>query len=284
MNLAGRALLVLAVGALVAGQWQPHDVDAIDLLERHAAPSRAHLLGTDHVGRDLLSRLLVGAWHTLVVLTTVSLVAGGLGVLVGVVAAVAPPPVERPLLRLADFSIIVPTLVLALFLTALLGLTPLTAGIALGLGAWGNYALLTHGLAKGVQGQPYYAAAQALGSGAATRIRAHLLPNIAGPILTYVASDAGRYVIAYASLAFIGLGADTSRPDWGAMLFEYRAHMFDHPALMLWPGLAIFVVVLLFHLALEPGPRSRIRQGARQTHRRRRAEQRALLVRPGHVG
>ncbi len=268
MSAARHLLLLLAVGAVVGGQWQPHDVDAIGLLARHAAPSLNHPLGTDHLGRDVLSRLLVGAWHTLIVLVTVSVVAGGLGVAFGVLAALSPPAVEHILIRVADFSIVVPPLVLALFLTALLGLTPLTAGVALGLGAWGNYAILTHSLAKGIQAQPYYAAAQALGSGAATRIHSHILPNIAGSVLTYLASDAGRYVIAYASLAFIGLGADTSRPDWGAMLFEYRSHMFANPALMLWPGLAIFSAVLLFHLAVEPNRRRDVRSAARRSRLR----------------
>ena len=254
-RLAWTLLLALAVVFVVAGQWQPHNVDAVDLANRHASPSIHHILGTDHLGRDVFSRLMVGASNTLIVLLTIGLVAGGMGLLVGTLAAVAPVNVERLLLRLADLSIVVPSLVLALFLTALIGLTPLTAGIALGLGAWGNYAILTHGLAKAVQARPYYAAAEALGTPPVGRIGRHLVPNILTGVLTYMASDAGRHVTGYAALAFIGLGADTSRPDWGAMLFEYRAFMFDNPALMLWPGLAIFAVVLLFHLALEPDAR-----------------------------
>ena len=245
---------LLAVGLLfaLAGLWQPHDVDAIDLANRHGLPGWTHILGTDHLGRDMFSRLLVGAWNTAVVLVVVTGVSFTLGIVVGTTAALAGGLVGATLLRLADFVVIVPQLVLALFLTALFGLSPLTAGLALGLGGWGSYAILAHGLARRIMAQPYYLAAEALGSRPAAAATRHLLPNIMDAVLTYMASDAGRHVISYAALAFLGLGADTSRPDWGAMLFEYRIFLIDNPLLMLWPGLAIFATALAFHLAVEP--------------------------------
>ncbi len=158
-------LLAVCVVFALAGLWQPHDVDAIDLAQRHdAGPGWPHLLGTDHLGRDLLSRLMVGAWNTLIVLLVVTGVSVTLGVVVGTTAALAGGAIGAMLLRLADFVIIVPQLVLALFLTALFGLSPLTAGLALGLGGWGSYAILAHGLARRILAQPYYTAAVALGS------------------------------------------------------------------------------------------------------------------------
>ena len=258
----------LAVGLVfaLAGLWQPHDVDAVDLANRHGLPGWTHILGTDYLGRDMFSRLLVGAWNTAVVLVVVTGVSFTLGIVVGTTAALAGGLVGAALLRLADFVVIVPQLVLALFLTALFGLSPLTAGLALGLGGWGSYAILAHGLARRILAQPYYLAAEALGSRPAASATRHLLPNIMDAVLTYMASDAGRHVISYAALAFLGLGADTSRPDWGAMLFEYRVFLIDNPLLMLWPGLAIFATALTFHLAVEPRrrrhPRPRVRGAA----------------------
>lgn len=256
-------VVVAAVFAL-AGLWQPHDIDAIDLANRHAGPGWTHLLGTDHLGRDMLSRLMVGAWNTGLVLLVVTAVSFTLGTVVGTAAALAGGLAGATLLRLADFVIIVPQLVLALFLTALFGLSPLTAGLALGLGGWGSYAILAHGLARRIRAQPYYTAAVALGSRPAATAARHLVPNIMDTVLTYMASDAGRHVVSYSALAFLGLGADTSRPDWGAMLFEYRGFLIDNPLLMLWPGLAIFGTALVFHLVVEPRrrPLAGVRRGA----------------------
>jgi len=99
---------------------------------------------------------------------------------------------------------------------------------------------------------PYMKAAEALAVPALPRAIRHIVPNAGTALLTYFASDAGRVVVSYAALAFLGLGADTSRPDWGAMLFEYRAFIFDHPGLMIWPGVFTVATALILHLALEP--------------------------------
>jgi peptide/nickel transport system permease protein len=143
------------VGLALGGLWPPHDVDRVALATRHAAPSLVHPLGTDHLGRDVLSRLLLGGWRTLLVLAFVCAVMLGLGVPVGLAAALAGPTGEAALLRLTDFCLIVPPLVLALAASALCGLSPVTAGLALGLGSWGHYALFVQSLAKSALAEPY---------------------------------------------------------------------------------------------------------------------------------
>jgi peptide/nickel transport system permease protein len=240
------------VGLALGGLWPPHDVDRVALATRHAAPSLVHPMGTDHLGRDVLSRLLLGGWRTLLVLAFVCAVMLGLGVPVGLAAALAGPTGEAALLRLTDFCLIVPPLVLALAVSALCGFSPVTAGLALGLGSWGHYALFVQSLAKSVLAEPYVLAAHALGLTPVQIATRHVAPNVLPLVLVYLASDVGRHIGQYAALAFLGLGAETSRPDWGAMLFEYRGLMFEHMTLLLWPGLAIVITVLTLHVAIEP--------------------------------
>jgi peptide/nickel transport system permease protein len=229
--------LALAAGAFAL--WQPHAPDAVDVFNRHAAPSLAHWLGTDHLGRDVASRLMAGMGRTFLALGIVAAMCVGLGLAVGLVAASASGFARACLLRLAEFASVVPSLIVAVAIVALCGFDAITAGIALGLGAWGPYALLADGLARRALAEPYVLAARALGAGRGRVLIRHVLPAILDTHLTYLGAKLGRVVIAYAALAFLGLGADAGRPDWGAMLFEYRLFMFDHPGLMLWPGFAI---------------------------------------------
>lgn len=246
--------VLLAVGLVLAlcGLWQPWDPVAIDLAGVHAAPSLAHWLGTDHLGRDVLSRLMQGAGHTAVVLATVGALSYGIGTSAGVLAASLGGLSEALILRAAEFLVVMPGLVLALTVTALFGLNPVSAGIALGVAGAGPYALVAHGLARRLLAMPFARAAEALGAGRARIAFVHVLPNCAQTMRAYLASDAGRNVVHYAALSFLGLGADTSSADWGAMLYEYRAFIFDHAALMLWPGLAITATALALNLLIEP--------------------------------
>ena len=253
----GRGRGLLALGLLLAGfgvasLWQPQDPFAIDLANRHAPISPVHPMGTDHLGRDLLSRIMLGAANTAMVILIVATLSFGLGILVGVTAGLTRGPLGAALIRTAEFVIAVPTLILALTITALFGLSPVTAGLALGLATWGPYALLAHALTLRTLGQPHVLAARSLGVGGAGVAARHVMPETADTLLTYLASDAGRTVVSYASLAFLGLGAETSQPDWGAMLFEYRGYVFDAPMLLIWPGLAITLTALALNLALEP--------------------------------
>lgn len=244
--------VVMVGGLALASLWQPDDPHAVDISRAHAGLSAAHWLGTDHLGRDILSRLLAGAGHTAVVLLTVGAVSFVLGAGAGVAGAVWGGPARVVVLRTAEFVVIMPALVFALAVTALLGLNPVSAGIALGLAGAGPYALVAHDLATRSLAMPFARAAQALGASRRRLALRHVLPDIASVLRTYLAADAGRNVVQYAALAFLGLGADTTSADWGAMLYEYRMYIFDRPELMLWPGCAITATALALNLAIEP--------------------------------
>ncbi len=242
--------LLVAV-AVLSALWQPWPPDQIDLETRHAAPSLAHLLGTDNIGRDMLARVMVGAWRTLAVLAIVSGVGFLGGTLVGVGAALLGGVGERLVLRAVEMFIVLPTLVWALVATALFGLSPVTAGLALGLAGVGPYALLANSLARQSLAKPFVLAARAMGVGTGGLLRRHILPDLSPVLLTHIGNSAGTTILSYAALAFLGLGADTSRPDWGAMLFEYRGFIFDNFALVLWPGVAIAITAAALNLTFD---------------------------------
>jgi peptide/nickel transport system permease protein len=244
-------LALIALFFVTGGLWQPHDPDAVNILARHAGASSQHILGTDHLGRDLFSRILAGGWRTGCVIFAVASIGFVVGSILGTTAAILCGWRESILLRACEFFIMVPTLIVALTAAALFGLSPLSAGVALGLAGIGPHSLLAHSLSKRVLGQPFILAARSLGVSPARMITRHLLPNTLPLMLTYVGNQAGLAIVAYAALAFIGLGADPSKPDWGSMLFEYRVFIFDHPMLMIWPGIAIAITVSVLNWTFD---------------------------------
>ncbi|MBX3578381.1 MAG: ABC transporter permease [Rhizobiaceae bacterium] len=258
------ALLTAAFALLIAGGvWQPYDPDAIDMTARHAPASFAHLLGTDNLGRDLASRLMAGGWRTALVILSVGVIAFVGGGTLGTAAAMLGGWREALILRAAEMFIVVPTLIVALTVAALFGLTPLSAGLALGLAGIGPYALLAHSLTRRTLGLQFVQAAEALGVERLRLMTRHVLPTTLPLIFSYAGSQAGLSVVAYASLSFIGLGADPSVPDWGSMLYEYRIFIFDHPGLMIWPGVAIATITALLNWNFDPG--EPLRPGSKRT-------------------
>lgn len=245
------APILLFILLFAGGLWQPHDPDVVDILARHTAMSLAHPLGTDHLGRDLLSRLMAGGFRTGMVILSVGLIGFAGGSLLGTVAALLGGWKETVILKTSQVFIMVPTLIVALTAAAVFGLSPLSAGVALGLTAIGPLTVFTHALTKRVLSQPFILAAEAIGVSVYGMLFRHLLPNTLPSLLTYIGNQSGTAAIAYASLAFIGLGADPSLPDWGAMLFEYRMFIFDDPLLVLWPTLALAGTVFLFNRACD---------------------------------
>jgi peptide/nickel transport system permease protein len=243
---------VLLLALLFAGGlWQPHDPDAINIMSRHMGLSVLHPLGTDHLGRDLLSRLMAGGFRTGIVILAVGLIGFAGGSLLGTLAAVLGGWREVVILKTSQVFIMVPTLIVALTAAAVFGLSPFSAGIALGLAAIGPLTVFTHALTRRVLSQPFMRAAEALGVTSRGLLFRHLLPNTLPSLMTYIGNQSGAAAIAYASLAFIGLGADPSLPDWGGMLFEYRMFIFDDPMLVLWPILALAGTVFLFNRACD---------------------------------
>jgi len=249
-SLAAGALLVsLLVLLAVFGQWlAPHDPDLIDVGQRLQPASMSHLLGTDHLGRDLLSRLIVGTRLSLgSVLLTLSLVLA-LGLLVGGVAGFVGGKLDLLLMRLCDMFMTFPTLVLAFFFVTLLGTGLTNVIVAIALSHWAWYARMVRGLVIAQRGREYLLAARLAGASRWSRLRQHVVPNIAGPLLVLATMDIGHMMLHVSGLSFLGLGVTPPAAEWGVMINDAKEFIWTHPQLLLWPGLMIFFSVMAFNL------------------------------------
>ena len=246
------AVLVFACMALGA-VWQPADPHAVDLGAVLEAPSSKHWLGTDHLGRDVASRLLAGAEPSLLAIVIVLASSLGLGIALGAVIGFGPTLVSDALRWLAETTLALPTLVMALLLSALFGAGLMAIACALIVSTWAPYALSIAALLERLRGEPYWMASMALGSDPAGAVRRHMLSNAWPMIGALAGADAGRAVVLVASLGFLGLSSDTGRPEWGAMIHEYRMFLFSEPRLVLAPVLATALTAFVLNRALDRG-------------------------------
>ncbi|MEM1377718.1 MAG: ABC transporter permease [Pseudomonadota bacterium] len=247
-------LLASVVAVMVAGSfWQPVNPHAVDFTATLEGPSVRHWLGTDQLGRDLASRILAGATPSLLAICIVLISSLGIGLLAGVAIGFAPKPVSATIRWLAETALALPTLIVALLLSALFGAGLIAISAALVASTWAPYAITIAGLLERLRGEAYWTASMALGSNTIGAIRRHGLPNAWPMIGALAGADAGRAVILVASLGFLGLSADTGQPEWGAMINEYRLFLFSEPRLVLAPVLATTLVAFTLNRALDRG-------------------------------
>ncbi|MFF5233363.1 ABC transporter permease [Dactylosporangium sp. NPDC000521] len=212
------------------------------------APDARHWLGTDQLGRDVLSRLVYGARPALFVSLGVVAIAIVVDVPLGLVAGFRGGRLDELLMRVTDMFLAFPPLLLAMVTVAVLGPVLWNAALALALSWWPWYARLVRGVAASLREQPFVDSARTLGLRGSTVMLRHLLPNSAGPVIVQATVDIGTVILAAGSLAFIGLGAQPPAPDWGFMVAEGRTYVFTQWWLSAAPGAAIFLAVLGFNL------------------------------------
>ncbi len=239
------ALVLLA--AAVSFVWTPYDPGAI-VGRKLMGASPAHWLGTDHLGRDVCSRLLVGARATAVVgVVAVSLAAVG-GVPLGVLAGMRGGLLSDVVMRAVDVLYAFPALLLAILLAAAVGASTLTAMVAIGVASIPAYARVARAATLTVMTQDFVLAARASGTSVAGIAVRHVMPNI-GPVLGVQASVSfGIAILAEAGLSYLGLGTPPPTPTWGRMLRDGQNVLFAAPEQALWPGLAIALAVLGLNL------------------------------------
>lgn len=242
---AGALLLLLVALALCLGPTlAPYDPTAQALIRRLRPPSEAHWLGTDHLGRDVLSRLLVGG-HFAVVIAAVTLsLSVVLGTLIGVISARKGGLVDEVAMRAVDLLISFPEVVVAIFLVALLGPGYGTLILALTVVGWTPFARLARGLAIEINAKPYIRAAEILGCSRRFIILRHIIPNAIGPISAMAFLRFGHKMITVGGLSYIGLGIQPPHADWAAMMAEAQPYIERAPLLVVCPGLAIFLTAL----------------------------------------
>lgn len=245
---AGGAIVVLAAGAaLLAPLISPQDPLVITG-ERLRSPSWGHLLGTDGLGRDVLSRILHGGRLSLGAAALATALVMSIGVLVGTVAGHFGGKVDAVIMRVVDLVLALPGLVVAFAIAGLFEPSVLAVLVGLVSVWWVGFARIVRGLVLSARKQPYVEASSALGAGNLRLIGRHILPNIAPAVVVLVTQRMGRLILAVAGLSFLGLGAQPPTPEWGSMLNESRPYFPSYPHLMLAPGMAVSFVVLGLNL------------------------------------
>ena len=247
IGLLGAAIIVLwGAVALLAPRLAPYSPRQVDVMTRLKPPSGEHPFGTDSLGRDVLSRVLVGARVSLPAGLAVVLLASAFGTIYGGVAAYAGAKIEEVQMRVTDLFLSFPPLLLAMAIAAGLGKGVLNTIVAMAIVWWPKYARLARSLVLVQRSLEYVEAARALGQGAGRTLVRHIVPNAIGPIVALLALDVGNAMITFAGLSFLGLGVVPPTPEWGAMVSEGQV-LIDQWWVSTFPGLAIFTVVMGFN-------------------------------------
>ncbi len=242
-------LVLLLVLTLFGSRIGPFDPDEVQVGQRLQPPSRDHLMGTDPLGRDVASRVLAGAQVSIpsVLLIVVSAVI--VGVTLGAIAGYLGGPIDNVLMRVTDVFLAFPALVLALAITGALGPDLTTAMLAVSVVWWPWYARLVRGQVLSLKHEPYVEAARSLGCSGERILGRHILPNAVAPVVVQATLDMGAALVTTASLGYIGMGAQPPSAEWGAMLSQARSFFLNAWWLTAFPGVAIFLTVLIFNAA-----------------------------------
>ncbi|WP_246148025.1 ABC transporter permease [Nonomuraea turkmeniaca] len=252
LGLLGLVLIALLVLTALFGPWlapfPEQGAGLADVARHDLPPGGAHWLGTDPLGRDVLSRIILGARPALVVPILVVALAVLIGVPLGLAAGYRGGRFDEIVMRIADMFLAFPPLLLAMVIVALLGPSLLHAALALAVSWWPWYARLVRGLTAALRDRPFVEGARALGLRPFTVLSRHVLPNAAPPVIVQASVDIGTVILAVGSLAFLGLGPQPPTPDWGLMVAEGRTYVMTEWWLSAFPGLAIFLAVLGFNL------------------------------------
>ncbi len=249
LSLVGLILIVLlflfaAVGPLLS-PYSPYLTDPVGKLQ---GPSGAHWLGTDSLGRDILSRILYGARISVTIATIVLVVSGGVGTLIGIVSGYFGGEIDNILMRVTDLFLAFPRLILAMVVAAALGRDLRNVVLAVAFTSWTVFARLARGQALAAKEEAYVEAARATGASSLRILFVHVLPMCLSPLIIQGTIAMGGIILTVAGLGFIGFGAQPPTPEWGAMVSDGRNYLPTSWWACVFPGLAIMFTVLGFNL------------------------------------
>ena len=239
-------LLLLAV-AILAPWIMPYPYDEIDVPNAFGAPSAAHPMGTDQLGRDVLSRLMWGTRISLYVGIAATVIGHLIGIFVGAISGYYGGAADSILMRITDFFLTLPSLPLLLVLSVILAASVNTVILILGLLGWMAAARLVRGVVLSLREQEFIEASHALGMSDGKIILRHMIPNAMAPIIVSITLGIGTTIIVEAALSFLGFGVRPPTPSWGNMLNRVQDYILMNPILAIYPGLAIFLTVLAFN-------------------------------------
>lgn len=245
----GALLVALVVGvAALSLIWTPHDHAAMTIRNRFQPADGVYWLGTDQLGRDIVSQLMVAARNSMTVALVAVLIGGSIGVALGLLASALGGWVEDLIMRVADIGFAFPALLFAIMLSAVFGPSLTIAVAAIAFINIPVFARVARASANQVWTRDFVAAARAAGHGRFAISRDHILPNIAAPVIVQGTIEFAVAILAEAALSYLGLGAQPPSPSWGRMLSEAQTLMFMAPHLAIYPGLCIVIAVLGFSL------------------------------------
>ncbi len=244
---------VLALLIILAAVFAPVVTGGIDpttgvMKDALQASSAAHIFGTDKLGRDIFARVIYGARTSLTAAFSVVLLIFALGTALGVLAGYFGGWVDTVIMRIADMMVSFPGMVFAMAIAGILGASVKNAVIAVALVSWTKYARLARSLVLKIRGRDYVAAAVVTGSKTPYILARYMVPNVIPTLIITAATDIGGMMLELAGLSFLGFGAKAPAPEWGLMLNEGRQFIQNAPWMMIYPGAAIFVVVVVFNL------------------------------------
>lgn len=241
-------VVVIILVAVLARQIAPMDPYAANLVDAFQPPSAAHWFGTDKLGRDIASRIVYGTRISLTSAMILVLVISVVGSFLGVIAGYFGGLVDAVIMRISDMMISFPGIVLAIAVAGLLGASIRNAIIALAVVSWTKYARLARSLVLKIRHSDFVTAAELNGTRPGRLMRRYLLPSALPTLVITAATDIGTMMLELAGLSFLGFGAQPPQAEWGLMLNEGRAYLLDSPWLMIFPGAAICVTVIVFNL------------------------------------
>ncbi len=264
LAVAGLVILAVLVLAAIIGPWViPYEINEIDIANRLTGPSTDHWFGTDELGRDVFSRVVVGARVSLVVGFVAVGIALILGVPIGLISGFYGGATDSTLMRFMDILFSLPAILLAIAILAVLGPGIVNAMIAIGIVYTPIFARITRGSVLTIRQSVFVRAAESLGATNKRILRTHILPNVMAPIIVQTSLSLAFAILAEAALSFLGLGVQPPEPAWGRMLAEGRSFFEQAPWMAIFPGLAIVLTVMAFNFvgdglrdALDPQQRS----------------------------
>jgi nickel transport system permease protein len=243
------AVLGLMLGVAIFAPWiAPHDPAEVDLEKKLLDPSLTHPLGTDHLGRDVLSRLMYGARVSISAVLAIALLILALGFTVGTAAGYWGGWVDSLLMRFCDVFLTFPTFILAMFMVGVLGTGLTNVILAIVLTHWAWYARIIRGLVLSLKNREYVLAARVAGTPRLKIVLRHVLPPVAAQLLILATLDMGHMILHVSGLSFLGLGVQPPTPEWGVMINDARQFIWSKPQLMMYPGLMIFLTVMAFNI------------------------------------
>ncbi len=244
----GILALLLLLLSIFSAYLTPYDPYEQDLSIAKEAPSAEHWLGTDRYGRDMLSRVIIGSQASIYSTLLLVVIITVLGTIIGIICGLSGKAIDVVLMRISDIFLAFPGLVFALAIAGVLGGGLHNAIIALAAVSWPKFARLARSQTLALKETAFIEAARLSGTGTLKMVFKHILPNIIGPILVTSVLDIGTMMMELAGLSFLGLGAKPPIAEWGSMMSDARSMLGTAPWIVLSPGVAIFISVMIFNL------------------------------------